>query len=71
MSKTTSEWPERDGMVLRHCSNCGGEREHEISLTITPVVRRDNVKPENEKCARKPHRVYECAYCGHARPERA
>lgn len=57
-------------LILRHCANCGGEREHRVSLTFATDIRRDNVKKENEKHARKPYRVYECVYCGNAQPVR-
>lgn len=70
MSGETQERSKRDGIALKHCSNCGGEREHEISVTIINDARRANVKAENEDCAGKPYRVYECLYCERTISER-
>lgn len=55
---------------IRTCANCGGEREHEVTVRVRQDATRDTVRPQNEVFARRPYRVLECIYCGTTRNER-
>ena len=55
---------QQDEQILRDCSTCGGEREHEVSLAVLNGRTRENIATTNEKYARHPHKVYQCLYCG-------
>jgi transcription elongation factor Elf1 len=69
MSKPHRNVDEEEEEAIRHCSECGGDREHEVSVTVTESDAHDYVREENEEYARQPHRIYECIYCGHTERE--
>ncbi|MDS0295535.1 hypothetical protein [Halogeometricum luteum] len=55
---------------IRTCSDCGGEREHEVTVRFRTDATREAIQPQNEVFARQPYRLLECLYCGASRSER-
>lgn len=54
---------------IRTCPDCGGEREHEVTVRFRTDATRDAVQPQNEVFARRPYRLLECLYCGASQSE--
>ncbi|WP_152421576.1 DUF7835 family putative zinc beta-ribbon protein [Halogeometricum pallidum] len=69
MSKPRRSVDDEEAEAIRHCSECGGDREHEVSVTVTQTDAHDYVREENEEYARQPHREYQCVYCGNVELE--
>ncbi|MDS0300525.1 hypothetical protein NDI76_17385 [Halogeometricum sp. S1BR25-6] len=54
---------------IRACPDCGGEREHEVTVRFRTEATREAVQPKNEMFARQPYRLLKCYYCGASRSE--
>lgn len=64
MSKPYQSVDADEAGFMRQCSECGGKREHEVTVTVVESDAHDCVREENEEYARRPHREYRCVYCG-------
>jgi hypothetical protein len=50
----------RSDDAREHCSDCGRETPHSVSLQI----RTESAKEENAEFSREPYRVCTCSVCG-------